>query len=240
MENSIDRRKVLDRDQGQIGRKETRLARSKKAAKPHAEATSARTRILQAATKLFTENPFDDISAADIAKSAGVAHGLTFHYFGSKAKLYEEVSRLAANSMHQIHVSAMHDGDAADKLRLFLTSHMDEVWRRRADYVFHSRGGGTPAIQEIWEESRRNAILLILASFGIKEPSANLIIALRAWLGFFDELVLAWVQGRLKNRQAIVGMTLRQFPGVMDNASMLGAKDVPRLSKDFLKKVSAS
>jgi len=215
------------------------LARAQKSARPRAEVASARTRILQAATKLFTENPFHDIAAADIAKAAGVAHGLTFHYFGSKTKLYEEVSRIASNRMHQIHVSAMHDGDAADKLRSFLTSHMDEVWRRRADYVFHSRGGGTATIQEIWEESRRNAILLILASFGVKEPSANLIIALRAWLGFFDELVLAWVQGRLKNRQAIVDMTLRQFPSVINNASLLGAKDAPSLSKDFLKKVTA-
>jgi len=55
----------------------------------------ARERIFEVATKLFTQRPFDEISAEDIAREAGVAHGLTFHYFGSKAKLYEQISQAA-------------------------------------------------------------------------------------------------------------------------------------------------
>ncbi len=55
------------------------------------------------------------------------------------------------------------------KLRAFLVSHMDAVRQRRADYVFHSRGGGTPAIQAIWEKSRSNAIHLVLGFFNIRK-----------------------------------------------------------------------
>jgi AcrR family transcriptional regulator len=104
---------------------------------------SARERIVEAATKLFTERPFSEISADDIAREAGVAHGLTFHYFGSKAALYEFITQAAADRLDQIHTKATLTGSAAEKLRSFLVAHMDEVYRRRVDYVFHSRGGGT-------------------------------------------------------------------------------------------------
>ena len=121
----------------------------------------ARDRILEVATRLFTRRPFDEISAVDIAREAGVAHGLTFHYFGSKARLYEEISQLAADRLDKIHIRATLKGAPSEKLRGFLVAHMGEVYRRRVDYVFHSRGGGTPAIQEIWKRSRINGIRLI-------------------------------------------------------------------------------
>jgi|SRR5580692_2897782 AcrR family transcriptional regulator len=63
---------------------------------------SARERILEAATKLFTERPFGEISADDIAREADVAHGLTFHHFGSKAALYECISQAAADRLDGI------------------------------------------------------------------------------------------------------------------------------------------
>jgi AcrR family transcriptional regulator len=187
----------------------------------------ARNRILEVATRLFTRRPFDEISAVDIAREAGVAHGLTFHYFGSKAKLYEEISQLAADRLDKIHIRATLKGSPSEKLRGFLVAHMGEVHRRRVDYVFHSRGGGTPAIQEIWERSRTNGIRLILGFYGVTEASPELEVATRAWLGYYDELVLAWVQGRIKDKAAIVEMAFRLFPPALSNAELLGEKNIP-------------
>ncbi|MGX9943181.1 TetR/AcrR family transcriptional regulator [Bradyrhizobium denitrificans] len=189
----------------------------------------ARARILEAATRLFTRKPFDQISAEDIAREAGVAHGLTFHYFGSKAKLYEQISQAAADQLDEIHIAATQAGTPSVRLRHFLVAHMDEVYRRRVDYVFHSRGGGTPAIQEIWERSRSNAIRLVLGFFDVKDPSPELVVATRAWLGYYDELVLAWVQGRIKAKAAIVEMAFRLFPHAVANAELLGEKNIPSI-----------
>src|ERR1700751_703369 len=94
---------------------------------------SARERIVEAATKLFTERPFSEISADDIAREAGVAHGLTFHYFGSKAALYELVSQAAADRLDQDHAKATLTGWPAERLRSFLAVHINEVYRRRVD-----------------------------------------------------------------------------------------------------------
>jgi hypothetical protein len=104
---------------------------------------------------------------------------------------------------------------------------MDEVHRRRVDYVFHSRGGGTAAIQQIWERSRSNAIRLILGFYDVVEPSPQLAVAARAWLGYYDELVLAWVQGQIKTKAAVVEMAFRLFPVAIANAKLLGEMNIP-------------
>lgn len=188
----------------------------------------SRDKIVDAATTLFTQTAFQHVPVEEIARAAGVAHGLVFHYFGTKAKLYEEVSQAAADRLDLLHIHATRGGKTpSNKLRAFLESHMDAVDQRRADYVFHSRGGGTPAIQAIWENSRSNAIHLVLGFFGVRDPSEPLVVATRAWLGFYDELVLQWIQGRQVLREGVILSSLRLFPLVMAQAHLLGAKDAP-------------
>jgi AcrR family transcriptional regulator len=48
---------------------------------------------------------YDDVKAADIARAAGVAHGLVFHYFGSKQALYQEVLCQIGCEVLNLHVS---------------------------------------------------------------------------------------------------------------------------------------
>jgi AcrR family transcriptional regulator len=49
--------------------------------------------VLAAAKDLFVVSAYDEVKAADIARAAGVAHGLVFHHFGSKEDLFREVLR---------------------------------------------------------------------------------------------------------------------------------------------------
>ncbi|MDB5618173.1 MAG: Transcriptional regulator, TetR family protein [Tardiphaga sp.] len=192
-------------------------------------ATDSRDKIVQAATTLFTQTGFQDVPVEEIARLAGVAHGLVFHYFGTKARLYEDVSQSAADRLDLVHIKATQAAKTPnDKLRAFLESHMDAVSQRRADYVFHSRGGATPAIQAIWENSRSNAIHLVLGFFGVAQPSVPLVVATRAWLGYYDELVLEWIQDRGVPRDGVIVSSLRLFPVVMAQAHLLGAKDAPQ------------
>ncbi|MGF7055759.1 AcrR family transcriptional regulator [Bosea sp. OAE752] len=196
--------------------------------KPKDSASESRGRIIEAATTLFTQTAFDKVSVEEIARLAGVAHGLVFHYFGTKAKLYEAVSREAAGRLDRLHIEATVGADSAPgKLANFLRSHMEAVEQRKADYVFHSRGGGSPAIQAIWEGSRRNAIHLILGFFGVQKPSEALIVATRAWLGFYDELVLEWMQGKPVSPDGIIRISLEMFSATMARAGILGASDAP-------------
>lgn len=47
-----------------------------------------RQQILQAASKLYRERRYDDVSLEELAAAAGVARGLLHHYFGSKRELF--------------------------------------------------------------------------------------------------------------------------------------------------------
>ena len=47
-----------------------------------------RDQILDAASALFAERGYDEVTIEDIAKSAGVARGLVHHYFGGRKEVY--------------------------------------------------------------------------------------------------------------------------------------------------------
>ncbi|HEX6359086.1 helix-turn-helix domain-containing protein [Actinophytocola sp.] len=56
-----------------------------------AAAALTREKVLAAAREQFMTSAYEDVKVADIARAAGVAHGLVFHHFGSKQGLYHEV-----------------------------------------------------------------------------------------------------------------------------------------------------
>ncbi|QFZ18717.1 TetR/AcrR family transcriptional regulator [Saccharothrix syringae] len=70
-----------------------------------ATAAATREKVLAAARELFITSSYDDVKAADIARAAGVAHGLVFHHFGSKQGLYREVLCAIGREVLDLHVS---------------------------------------------------------------------------------------------------------------------------------------
>ncbi|WP_439655962.1 TetR/AcrR family transcriptional regulator [Lentzea sp. HUAS TT2] len=69
-----------------------------------ATAAATREKVLAAARELFITSRYDDVKAADIARAAGVAHGLVFHHFGSKQGLYGEVLCTIGREVLDLHV----------------------------------------------------------------------------------------------------------------------------------------
>jgi len=53
-----------------------------------------RDHVLGVAARLFSEQGFDDVTMADIAKAAGVARATVFNYFGSKHAVVEEITEV--------------------------------------------------------------------------------------------------------------------------------------------------
>jgi AcrR family transcriptional regulator len=65
---------------------------------PRGDSEQTKTEIIAAALPLFAQRGILAVSVRDIAKSAGVTHGLVHHYFGTKEHLVEEVIRSAIAS----------------------------------------------------------------------------------------------------------------------------------------------
>src|SRR3954463_7782049 len=78
-----------------------------------AEATAATgTRILDVAVRLFTDNPYDEVSLERVAAEAGVAKRTVLRRFGSKEALFSEAMNPARDEMIA-HRQAAPVGDVA-------------------------------------------------------------------------------------------------------------------------------
>jgi AcrR family transcriptional regulator len=54
-----------------------------------------RTEILEAALKVFAHRGLAGTKVGDIAATAGLSHGLLYHYFRSKEEIFTELVRIA-------------------------------------------------------------------------------------------------------------------------------------------------
>jgi AcrR family transcriptional regulator len=183
---------------------------------------AARDRLLKAAYALFTERPFDSVTADEIAAAAGVAHGLLFHHFDSKHGLYLEMMRHASGEIERIHLEAPPASlSPEEKLAYFLGRHMDFIQRRPSAYMLLARGGVSAEVRELWEESRQRALRTVLSYFGITEPTPHRLALARAWLALFDELVLAWLQQADIAKESVVRISVGAFGDLMRRLHLL-------------------
>lgn len=60
---------------------------------PRGDSEQTKAEILKAARRLFAERGIPDVSVRDVAREAGVTHGLVHHYYGTKELLVAEVIR---------------------------------------------------------------------------------------------------------------------------------------------------
>lgn len=171
-------------------------------------------RILEVAGRLFAANGFFAVSAAEIAKEAGVAHGLLFHHFGSMEELYAEVSRIAARHMDEVQLASFRGKTARDQIASFLRAHLRSVKERQGDALSRARSQNlaiNSTVAQIWESSRQHAIERICEALGIREPSAKVRVCLRAWIGFHDQLVIAWLADRSLTQTEVMEWSLQQL-----------------------------
>ena len=183
---------------------------------------AARERLLRAGYRFIAKRPFDSVTVDEIADAAGVAHGLLFHYFGSKQGLYLEIMRDLAEQLEKVHLD-QHPPDVApeDKLAAFLHRHMDFIRRWPTAYALYSRGSLSAEVREIWEQSKQRALRIVLRYFEIPQPTRRQLVLARAWLAFFDELVLAWLQTSTIGKESVVQTSVDTFRHLISRSDLL-------------------
>lgn len=167
-----------------------------------------RRQILDAATELFLQRPYGDVSITDIAEAAGVARGLLHHYFDSKRALYLEVVRTvsrAPSSAVPSHLARPDADDpawvrAVDAVLTFAASN-NQLWVTSAHF-----GGsqGDRELASIIDEGREVIAEQLIAGLGLSERDTPALRAVvRGYGGFVQEVVLEWIErGRLTRDQA--------------------------------------
>jgi AcrR family transcriptional regulator len=105
-----------------------------------------REQILQAALGVFARRGPVLTKMSMIAATAGISHGLLYHYFKSKDELFTELVRLAMEGASGgIGEMFDHPGTVTDKLRHFLQDAMNEEARLFFLLIHHARASeGVP------------------------------------------------------------------------------------------------
>lgn len=196
-------------------------------------APSGKQRLLEAAERLFADKGFLGVSAAEIVREAGVAHGLLFHHFGSMEDLYAEASRAAAARMDVAQQASFRGDTARAQMTAFLRAHVKAVKQRQGDALFRARSHNLAIngkVAEIWEASRQRAIDRICQALGIVDVTRRVRTCLRAWIGFHDQLVIAWLSDRSITETEVLEWTMQQLDHLA--ADVLGVDLDRRVTDD--------
>ena len=164
--------------------------------------------ILDAAVRVFAHKGFHTSRVGDIAKEAGVAHGLLYHYFSSKDEVLETIFKETwAEVLAAARMVEETDEPARDRLS-GIAKIMLRSWRRDPDLVRVlvrevTRGAhvqletneielAMQALQRIVEHGQRD---------GEFDGSVDGRLAAAIWYGALEEILTGWAFGQLPDAE---------------------------------------
>ena len=168
------------------------------------ERVDRRDELLRVGMEMFDTIAYDEIAVADIAAKAGVAHGLLFHYFGSKRKFFVEVMRQEVTEISAIFAANPYGPqDPVRWLRWDLGMFV-RLSRDRPESVNRVGRGATaidPELDELFRTVRQTTIQRHLEVMGATEPAPLLEGALYGWIGFAFEAMPRWLGANVSDRR---------------------------------------
>ncbi len=180
-----------------------------------------RATILAAAVRVFAREGYHDARVGDIAKEAGVAYGLVYHYFTSKEAVLEAVFRETWGAMlTAIRSVEERGGPATDQLRRVCAIVLGS-WATDPDLirVLVREVVRSPQIhREIEEISQAFAALERIVERGQREGTFTSELRARtvAWMlyGALEEILTGWVLGQLPDEEDDVAEAERAIVAV--------------------------
>ncbi len=175
----------------------------KRRRRTQAERTEAtRGALLAAARRLFAERGYDDVSAEEVVRAAGVTRGALYHHFGGKPELldavYEQLEREVTERIARVVLGSELESPL-EAMRAGVGAFLDECAQPEVrQIVLHD----APAVLG-WERWRE-----IAAANGLGLIEASLAAAIEA--------------GEM--RSLPVGPTAHVLLGALDEAAMLAAR----------------
>jgi AcrR family transcriptional regulator len=155
--------------------------------------TDRRALLVSAASQLFSEHAYDEVTTTEIAKRAGVAYGLIAHHFTNKRGLYLATIQYAAEHLKNLQDSPP-DGDTpAARLHNAIHRHIAYMDEHAAAFLALMRGGNgsDQEVRAIIDDLRWQGAKRILRGIGVHEPVTPLLRStMRGWVGYLDELII--------------------------------------------------
>ena len=166
-----------------------------------------RRQILQAAVRTFAERGYHAARVSDIAKEAGVAYGLVYHYYESKETLLEAIFKETWGAMlDTVRAVEQLDEPASERVRK-VTEIILRTWKRDPDLVrvlvrevtrsarvqeeAEEIDLAYQALQRIVEQGQKN---------GEFRTDLDARVTATIWYGALEEVLTGWAFGQLPDR----------------------------------------
>jgi AcrR family transcriptional regulator len=173
--------------------------------------------ILDAAVRVFAQQGYEASRVGDIAKEAGVAYGLVYHYYGSKDAVLEAVFREAWGRLLTAVAVAEQTGETAPEQLELVVKIVLRAWRDDPNLVrlLVREVTRNPHIQdELDEIGQAFASLQRIVERGQKEGTfrTDADAQMAAWMlyGALEEVLTGWVLGQLPDDAASVAAAERE------------------------------
>jgi TetR/AcrR family fatty acid metabolism transcriptional regulator len=180
-------------------------------------AENKRQRILEAAVRVFARQGYDASPVGDVAREAGVAYGLVYHYFGSKEAVLEAVFREQWGRLLAAVALAEETGETAPDQLALVVRIVLRAWRDDPDLVrlLVREITRSPHIQdELDEIGQAFTSIERIIRRGQDEGTfrVELDAQLAAWMlyGALEEVLTGWVLGQLPDDAAAVAAAERE------------------------------
>jgi TetR/AcrR family transcriptional regulator, fatty acid metabolism regulator protein len=195
-----------------------------------ATADDKRQQILAAAVRVFAAQGYEASRVGDVAREAGVAYGLVYHYFGSKDAVLEAVFREQWGRLLAAVALAEETGETAPEQLELVVKIVLRAWRDDPDLVrlLVREITRSPHIQdELDEIGQAFASLERIVSRGQEEGTlrgdVDARIAAFMLYGAMEEVLTGWVLGQLPDDADGVAAAEQEVI-----ATMVGGLRLPR------------
>jgi TetR/AcrR family fatty acid metabolism transcriptional regulator len=172
--------------------------------------------------RVFARQGFDKSRVGDVAKEAGVAYGLVYHYFGSKDAVLEAVFREQWGRLLAAVTVAEETGETAYEQLSLVVKIVLRTWRDDPDLVrlLVREITRSPHIQdELDEIGQAFASLQRMVSRGQEEGAfrADVDPQIAAWMlyGGLEEVLTGWVLGQLPDTAEAIAAAEREVTATL-------------------------
>jgi AcrR family transcriptional regulator len=180
-----------------------------------------RRQLVALGERLFTENAFDEISMAAIAREAGISKALLYHYFPSKRDFFAATLAEGAEAL-RLAVEPDPAASPAEALLASLGAYLVWVEDHRDSYAKLMRSVATVReARELVDQVRDMTAQRVLDGLGDGSgaplpPAAR--IAVRGWLWFLDGAILDWIDAGDVSREQLQGLLVGTLLGALTAA----------------------
>jgi AcrR family transcriptional regulator len=172
-----------------------------------------RPELIAAALELFSTRPAAEVTLDDVAAQAGVSRALAYRYFGGRNEIYVAAMRTAADQMLAL-LDPPHDAAPLDRLveaiRRFFDFAEEHATGFQALLTGHP-GAQDGAIGSIVDEVRAALYDRLVQGMGLRRVSAELRLALTAWIAGAESSAADWLTHRDLPRQTVEDFLLSQL-----------------------------